>query len=151
MTLNAPGLSGAHRTAGHGDPWPLSPLEIAWGVRRGGCPPARACRGSVAARHLLHLEPRRGLRSLWSCPAWDSLSRTLPVLAAPMQRFLEGPRRFCGACYLDSKVDPPVSPAAPGPELVPRSPPAWRAQESLGAALCPGRGGGGGGGCGGGA
>lgn len=36
--------------------------DIARGVLRGGCPPARACQGSTAACRLLHLDPQRQLR-----------------------------------------------------------------------------------------
>lgn len=55
------GLSLAHRTAGCQGPRPLRP-ENSWGVGRGGSPRARTFQGSVAARPLLHLYPRRGLQ-----------------------------------------------------------------------------------------
>lgn len=111
--------------------------EIAMCVRRGCCPLACVARGSAAARRQLHLDPQRELWVPLPCPAQDSLNRTWRCrlrcgdgkTAADLRGLLP-----------DSKRTLQCPPTAPGPELVPRSPQAWRAQKSPGAVLCPGRG-----------
>lgn len=49
--------------------------EISLCVRRGWCPPERACHGFAAACRQLHLDPQRELWVPSPCPAQDSLNR----------------------------------------------------------------------------